>query len=290
MRSDRHRLRRWQQFFDPIDLNAIELLLVFLTSASQQFRESDQTVAVSFLSARIADDIKLALECVLSGNLPLASDVMRDSIETELLIRDFSLDTDRINQWSNASEEILSKQFRPVRCRERQAKALGVKINDVPGATDYKMHSKILHVGPPLVPALSPAAGHEVTFILSTIADIIFHGRSAINALTSLLKATNHHTPKSKDALRALDRAAKDLDTVINITYGIENFIAKAISPDGRAKVLIFESGLVVAVDMESRQQTFFAASGSDFRRTHGNISRERPLSFELRPFDDTEN
>lgn len=92
MLTDRHRPRRWQQFVDFIDLQAVELLLGFLASTSDLLASNSETCELHFLSTRVADDVRMALEGLLSGYLQISSDAMRDAMETELYIRDFALD------------------------------------------------------------------------------------------------------------------------------------------------------------------------------------------------------
>ena len=83
------------------------------------------------------------LEGLLSGYLQTSSDAMRDAMETELCIRDFALDPRQIQRWLNADEDTLNRYFRPNNLRQRQANALGIDVTEVPGATDYKAHSKL---------------------------------------------------------------------------------------------------------------------------------------------------
>jgi hypothetical protein len=172
MRADRHRPRRWQQFIDPIDLKAIDSLLKYLISVSRSLTEASGTRDLAFLSDRIADDVRISLEGLMSGHLQVASDAMRDIMETELLIRDFALDPSQIEKWRNASEDVLRKSFRPVHLRQRQAAALGVDIKDVPGATDYSAHSELLHVRQPLLyprtPESGAMAGHRAINVLDS--------------------------------------------------------------------------------------------------------------------------
>ena len=104
MRSDRHRLRRWQQFIDSVDLQAIELLLGFLKSSLNLLVGNSGTRDLAFIPARITNDVRMSLEGLLSGYLQIVSDAMRDAMETELLIRDFALDPEQIIHWRNADE------------------------------------------------------------------------------------------------------------------------------------------------------------------------------------------
>ena len=290
MRADRHRLRRWQQFIDPVDLQALELLLDFLMYASRTFEGSSETAEIAFLPARMADDARMSLESLLSGYLQLASDAMRDVLETELLVRDFVLDTAQIRRWCRADEDVLRKKFRPVHSRQRLANALGVDVKDVPGATDYEMHSKLLHVRPPLLPALSPVSGHEATHVLNAISDIMFHGASSVRAVTDLLNATGHEIHDPEATLAALNDASEDLDAALGATEAMAQLAANAISTTEHLRVWIFESGLVVSVNLDTKEPAFYALSRTDFRHLHREVSPEHPVSFELESLGDIES
>jgi len=231
MRADRHRPRRWQQFIDPVDIHAIDLLLDFLMSSSDTLAAASASRDLDFLPTRIADDVRMSLEGMLSGYLQVASDAMRDVIETELLIRDFALDPMQIDRWRNADEHLLSRDFRPVQCRRRQASALSVPIDDVPGATDYRAHSKLLHTRPPLLFARSPESGHRAIHVLNTIGDIMFHGISAVEAVVSLFGAINLSGPACGPSLVALQRALDDLTRARAATEGMERVAAESLSP-----------------------------------------------------------
>src|SRR5260370_18441726 len=81
MRADRHRPRRWRQFIDPVDLQAIDLLLDFLISVSESLTGDSETRDLAFLPDRIADDVRISLEGLLSGHIQLASGAMRDVMQ-----------------------------------------------------------------------------------------------------------------------------------------------------------------------------------------------------------------
>jgi hypothetical protein len=289
MRADRHRPRRWQQFIDPVDLQAIELLLDFLASASRTLQGWDGTRGIAFLSARVADDVRMSLESLLSGHLQLASDAMRDVLETELLVRDFALDTAQIARWLSADDTVIRNNFRPVHCRRRQARALGVNINDVPGATDYRAHSQILHVTETFLPALSPAAGHQAIHVLDAIYEIMFHGRSSVRAIADLLNATGHNVANVGTTLTALNDALADLDRAHSATEAMATRIAESVSPNERVLVWIFESGLAVSFNRDTNQAASYSISRTDFRRLHREVSPEHAASFEMRSLGDLE-
>jgi len=286
MRADRHRPRRWQQFIDPVDLQAIELLLNFLTSASRSLGRISDTRDLTFLPARIADDVRISLEGLLSGYLQVVSDAMRDVMETELLIRDFALDPNQIEMWRDASEEVLRKNFQPRHLRQRQAKALQVAPTNVPGAADYRAHSELLHVRPPLLfprtPESGALAGHRVIRVLEAIAEIMFHGTSAVQALSLLLGATSHPVLDSDRALAALTIASEDLSQAGAAVEAIERLVAESLSNDEHRAVMLFESGLVVAVSPDTGGVEFYRTDRVDFRTFHRDVASNHAASFEL--------
>jgi hypothetical protein len=289
MRADRHRPRRWQQFIDPVDVHAIDLLLDFLMSSSDTLAAASASHGLDFLPTRVADDARMSLEGMLSGYLQVASDAMRDVIETELLIRDFALDPRQIDRWRNADERVLSRDFRPVDCRRRQARALGVPIADVPGATDYAEHSRLLHAGPPLLFARSPESGHRAIHVLNAIGDIMFHGISAVEAVVSLFVAINLSGPASGPPLVALQRALGDLSRARAATEGMERVAAESLSPPEPQEVLFFENGLVISIGQDASKVDFYRTNRIDFRHFHRGVSDQQSASFELTSLQDTE-
>jgi hypothetical protein len=282
MRSDRHRPRRWEQFIDSVDLQAIELLLNFLTSASNLLAGDSETSDLAFMPTRVADDVRMSLEGLLSGYLQIASDAMRDIIETELLIRDFVLNPEQIDRWRSADENMLRRRFRPVHCRQRQANALGVHITEVPGATDYEAHSKLLHVRPPLLFPRSPESGHRAIRVLDALTDIMFHGISVVEALAALFSAINRSIPYPVTTLTALWASRDDAGTARAATAGIELAVAEFFSASGHQIVRVFESGLVIVINQETSHADFYSTNRIDFRRFHRDVSEKHPAPFTL--------
>jgi hypothetical protein len=289
MRADRHRPRRWQQFIDPIDVQAIDLLLGFLMEASDALAAASASRDLDFLPTRIADDLRMSLEGMLSGYLQVASDAMRDVIDTELLIRDFALDPRQIDRWLNADERLLKREFKPVDCRKRQARALGVPIDDVAGATDYKAHSQLLHVGRPLLFVRSPESGHRAIHVLNAIADIMVHGISAVEGLVLLFGAINLSGPTPDASLAALQRALDDLTRARAATEGMEKSAAESLWPSKQGAVQIFENGLVISIGQDASDVDLYRTNRIDFRDFHRGVSDEQSASFELIPLQDTE-
>jgi hypothetical protein len=293
MRADRHRPRRWQQFMDPIDLKAIDSLLTYLISVSRSLNEAIGTRDLAFLPDRTADDVRISLEGLMSGYLQVASDAMRDIMETELLIRDFALDPSQIEKWRNASEDVLRKSFRPAHLRQRQAAALGVDIKDVPGATDYSAHSELLHVRQPLLyprtPESGAMAGHRAINVLDSLADIMYHGSSAVQALDLLLSAISHSGLDSAETLAALASASQDLELARSAVEALERNIAERLLEDGNLTALLFESGLVIAFNRDASKVSFYGTNRIDFRTFHRSVSKDQPASFALTSLDQDE-
>jgi hypothetical protein len=290
MRADRHRLRRWQQFIDSVDLRAIDLLLGFLISVSRSL-DANNEHDLAFLPDRIADDVRISLEGLLSGYLQAASDAMRDIIEAELLIRDFASDPERITKWRNASEDERRRYFWPARMRERQARALGVPPAEVPGAADYAAHSQLLHVRPPLLFPRSPGpdtlAGLRVIYILDALADIMRHGSSAIEALNLLLNSLNRSGPDPEETLTALAAASDDAIRARAAVEAIERRASESFPADEHWIAMLFESGIMIAFDPETPRMNTYMIDRTDFRTLHRNISSEHPASFALTPLQD---
>jgi hypothetical protein len=287
MRSDRHRPRRLEQFVDAIDLKAIDSLLGFLSGASVLLagrKASD----LAFLPTRIADDVGMALEGLLSGYLQIVSDSMRDVVETEFLIRDFALDTERIDRWRHADDKVLREEFQPRHMRARLADALGLPkgSREVPGAKDYAEHSRLLHVGEPLLFARSPESGHEAIRVLEGLADIVVHGISVVEALGSFLAAIGQSSPDIwADALNDLRFSAEDLYAA---RAAVEAMARLAAESTGTSAAYVFENGLVIAL-REDKRPEFFKIDRIDFRHFHREVSPEHAAFFSLASLDDDE-
>lgn len=288
MRAERHRSRRWQQFIDPIDLQAIDLLLDFLISASESLKGASETQDLAFLPDRIADDVRMSLEGILSGYLQIASDAMRDIIETELLIRDFVLDPNQIDKWRDADDEVLRRSFQPRHMRQRQANARDCDIRDVPGATDYAAHSQLLHVRPsslfPRSPESGAMAGYRVLVLLDVIGDVMFHGTSVVQALGLLLNAVDRPVPDPSRALAALAYASEDLSEARAAVEAMERVTAESLPAGGNWEVILFESGMIIAFSADTGTAETYRTVRIDFRTLHRNNSDEQSASFELIP------
>jgi hypothetical protein len=293
MRADRHRLRRWQQFIDPIDLEAIDSLLKYLASVSRSLNQTEKNHNLAFLPNHIADDVRISLEGLMSGHLQTVSDAMRDSIETELLIRDFALETSHIDKWLSTEEDQRWKFFAPACLRKRQAAALGINQRGLPITADYSAHSGLLHVGEsklfPRTVESGAIAGHRATLILDSLADIMYHGSNSIQALDSLMQAIAQSGPDSTKALSRLSLASDDLNQAISAVGAIERIAAEHLSKDKNVAVFLFESGLIITLNQQTRAASFYSTDRIDFRTFHRNVSEGEPANFVLTPLGESE-
>jgi hypothetical protein len=290
MRSERHRLRRWRQFIDLVDLQAIDLLLGYLESISALLG-STALPDLEFLSDRVADDVRASFEGILSGYLQIASDAMRDIIEVELLARDFASDPERITRWRNASKTKRRNYFGPAEIRKRQAAALGIKPHEVSGASDYAAHSQLLHAGPPVLfpraPGPGTLAGLRVIYILDALADVMRHGRSAAEALHLLLNALNRPAPDPDNVIAALSAAFDDAMQARVAAEVIERRTAELLPVEGNWTSMLFESGLLIAFNPDRPQMDTYMIDRTDFRTAHRHITDNQPVSFRLTALQD---
>ena len=145
----------------------------------------------------------------------------------------------------------------------------------------------MLHVGQGIFPALSPAVGHEAIHVIDAISDIMFHGLSSVQAVGDLLTAT-HHAPSGKDeSLAALKEALEDLRGAESAMTAMAKRAADAVSPNEEVEVRVFESGLVVSFNLDTKQAAFYKMSRTDFRHLHRQALSAGVASFGLTSLDD---
>src|SRR6266702_5313034 len=94
-------------------------------------------------------------------------------------------------------------------------------------------------------------AGHRVLHVLDAIAEITFHGTSAVRALDSLLNAVNCPALDPAQTLAALTSASDDLSKASAAARAMERLAADSLSADGHREAMLFESGLVMAVSSD---------------------------------------
>jgi hypothetical protein len=148
MRAQNSRSEMLRQYLSGARLRGLEELLPYLDVAKEAFDRHTRLAKLSFLLSRARDDFEVAIEATLSGARGVVADHMRDVMEIQFLLRDFKDDPERAEDWLAANDKERYDRFRPAILRQRYAKTLGKQPEDVSEATDYKAHSRAVHVGP----------------------------------------------------------------------------------------------------------------------------------------------
>lgn len=103
---------------------------------------------IAFLIDRARTDVEVGLYAALSGYPYVTADAMRDLMEIEFLLWDFSLDPKRISLWLHADDKTLRKEFAPAAVRTRLKESGAWNVGSKGESLDYKAHSAGLHVTP----------------------------------------------------------------------------------------------------------------------------------------------
>jgi len=143
-----NRERSLSQYLHGARLRGYEEQITHLEALETVFQKSRRLQGISPLIRRTRGDFRLALEATLSGFHSVAHDAMRDVMEVEFLIREFHHEPRSIEEWLKATPKQLNDRFRPAILRQRHAKRIGSQPADVAEASDYRGHSRMLHVSP----------------------------------------------------------------------------------------------------------------------------------------------
>jgi len=123
-------------------------ILLRLDKLADAFDGTPALSRLAFLIRRSAADFETATDAALAGYLSVAMDAMRDVMEIDALLRDFSLDSSRIDRWLTADPKVLMSEFAPVKVRSRLHAGHKHAPRDSAEARDYQGHSMGLHVDP----------------------------------------------------------------------------------------------------------------------------------------------
>lgn len=196
-----------RQYLDGARLTGFEQLLEHLESVEQVFRSHQRLSKIAFLLERCRGEFAIGLEGSLSGLHTVAHDAMRAVMEIEFLLRDFSLDSSRLEEWLSGDDEVL-KRFRPYPLRQRFANHVGMPVDKMSEATDYKGHSRFLHVGPHQNPfGVSGSTREEAGFATdSCFWEIFEHARRLLIAIDALAEEVQpslleQHSPEQLESL-----------------------------------------------------------------------------------------
>ena len=146
------RERELRQYLHGARLRGLAEYLTYLDGVEDRFRSTDALKKVAPLIARAKADFEVAFEASLSGLVSFALDAMRDTLEIEYLLLDFTSRPANIDAWLTSSERERMRRFQPRVLRDRlSADSPGLEFrftNDL----DYKGHSMALHVSPIRLP------------------------------------------------------------------------------------------------------------------------------------------
>ncbi|MCI0487340.1 MAG: hypothetical protein L0229_12165 [Blastocatellia bacterium] len=147
-RAYRNRLSRCMRYAHGATFKGIDELLAYLAKTEKEFTQEPLLMKMQRLVTRARSDFEAGIEALLTGLHSVLFDAMRDVMEIEFLLRDFLIWADHIDEWLNCTEEERYNKFRPAILRQRYATHCGHQPQDMQEATDYKMHSRFLHVTP----------------------------------------------------------------------------------------------------------------------------------------------
>jgi len=199
---------------DSSALNGLEDVLSGLEHLVGIFQREDSTRAVALLLERAQADFHIALSALVDGFHSVLNDSMRDVIEIELLLRDFSYDPDRAAKWLTATREQPRKDFSARAVRDRVARNLtGQEGYKLPDENEYSAHSELLHVTP-----LEAATDMKKLFadpghgsLHNGIQEIGRHSMTLFQAANSCLRAfqlpDNEAAPRTGHFRRMMDQA-----------------------------------------------------------------------------------
>jgi hypothetical protein len=186
--AEQRRKSKLHQYLKGVRFSGFEELMQHLDTVYEMYLTQDQLSKIAFLLKRSKGAFVIALEAALTGFNTVAHEAMRSVMEIEFLLRDFSLDASRIDEWLTADSDKLYERFRPGVLRQRFASHVGQQPKDLPEATDYKGHSMFLHVGPRANPFGTPglADGSQPFAADSCFWEIFEHARRLLIAAHTL--------------------------------------------------------------------------------------------------------
>ncbi|MEU8196311.1 hypothetical protein AB0C10_21245 [Microbispora amethystogenes] len=146
--AHRRRAEMSATLLEDVRLKGANELLIRLDQIAQAFHAQPPLNRVAFLIERSTSDFETALEAALAGYGAVTFDAMRDVMEIQFLLMDFSLTPSNMEEWLSADDKTLRGKFAPVAVRQR-LKAAGVgNLGENGASSDYKGHSMAIHVRP----------------------------------------------------------------------------------------------------------------------------------------------
>ena len=196
-RAHTNRVKKLSRMQTGMRLHGLEEFLNFLELACAEMSRLPKLSKLAFLIHRAKADYEVAIEATFSEMRDVVFDSMRDVMEIEYLLKDFTEAPDHIDEWLSQSLDDPPGKFSPANLRKRQAQILGIEPSDLPTTKDYKAHSRFLHVNPYPNPfggkgVLDGEAASSDLFLFSSDSsfwDMYGHASSLIESIRAILLA-----------------------------------------------------------------------------------------------------
>lgn len=207
--AHRSRVNHLGAYVDGVRLGGVEELLNHLDGLTGALADVQDQLAVRLLLERSRADFELAVDALLGGFAAPAFDAMRDVMEIELLLLDFSVTPGNAARWLKATNDERWNVFRPRAILKRLA-AWGVISFDQARTVDYAGHSASLHPAPPQNPfvAKNPSGQNEPFGIDAGFWDFFEHARRLLHAFERLPVAEQLGPPSATNDKLAVFRDA----------------------------------------------------------------------------------
>ncbi|MDQ3692109.1 MAG: hypothetical protein M3464_00575 [Chloroflexota bacterium] len=147
-RAQHNRNLKIRALFGNSRLRGLEELIWFLETVRDEMERHPTLSRLAFLVERARADYEIGIEAMLAEMRDVVFNAMRDVMEIDYLLKDFTHEPAHIDEWLAMSPDKLLSKFMPGCLRKRQAKRLGIKPEELPTTKDYKGHSRFLHANP----------------------------------------------------------------------------------------------------------------------------------------------
>lgn len=198
-KAEEQRRRRLTRLLGGVRVKGLEEFLSRLKSMEKPWKDTPGTDKIAFLVTRAIYDFEVAFETGLSGYTRSCADAMRDTMEIELLLLDFYINPDNVDDWLGADRKRLINYYGPGALRKRiRASGLNSVLATERVESDYQAHSQGIHVSPYTLPDLvydQTRDGDHPLQIDIWLSELFEHGRRVGNAF---LLAAHKLAPESE--------------------------------------------------------------------------------------------
>lgn len=139
---------------------------------------------VAGLVHRCREDVVLSLEAALAGDNARTTDLGRDLMEIEFLIRDFTIHPEHLDLWATATEQRRNSDFGFGRLAQRQEKFFGLPDGYLtPARREHQAHSTFTHPTPTGRPSPLEASNPGGFLVFATSEILMNHAQRVVDAL-----------------------------------------------------------------------------------------------------------